>query len=404
VSTENANGMRFAVLDGIAYVPATTGFHVVDVSDPSQPEVLAHFATQEVHDIDVEGGLACVATAAGIDLVDVSDPSAPLLVGHLADIPAARAVDLRGGQLGAVSHDHTMTLVDVSVPSQPSVTGQAVVIDPTDLELDEHTAYIAERTGLRVFDIDDPADPRPVGQAMGAYSSTCAVLDGERVFFGVSGEDNFQGIFSAVGAYYEVPTRCEAVPTPVTLSSFEAVSSAEGVRVSWVTGFEQDAAGYFVERRALPDQTWQRLHTQPIRSGEAHTYLDRAVEPGREYQYMLEVVDLSGASERFGPVAVVHRVVPRFAVGRLHPNPVLPVGPMPAIEVALPERQFVRLRVYDVGGQLVRTVTAGMLEVGPHRLRWDLRDQRGLDVASGVYYLRLEAGARNETRRAVVVR
>jgi flagellar hook assembly protein FlgD len=53
----------------------------------------------------------------------------------------------------------------------------------------------------------------------------------------------------------------------------------------------------------------------------------------------------------------------------------------------------------------VRTLVFGqMLEPGAHTTRWDGRDTAGNRVASGVYWIRLEADGTRLVRSAVLVR
>jgi hypothetical protein len=50
-----------------------------------------------------------------------------------------------------------------------------------------------------------------------------------------------------------------------------------------------------------------------------------------------------------------------------------------------------RLDVWDAAGRWVRRVDATRLAAGPHALAWDGRDARGVRVAPGVYFYRLQA-------------
>ncbi len=64
----------------------------------------------------------------------------------------------------------------------------------------------------------------------------------------------------------------------------------------------------------------------------------------------------------------------------------------------------VRIRVFDAGGRLVRTVVNGGVTPGWHAARWDGRSDRGDPLESGVYYLRLDAGAGVARRQILLVR
>ena len=63
----------------------------------------------------------------------------------------------------------------------------------------------------------------------------------------------------------------------------------------------------------------------------------------------------------------------------------------------------VTLSVYNVRGQLVRTVFRGRLARGRHVLTWDGRDERGLRASSGAYFIRLETSARTATQKILVL-
>lgn len=62
------------------------------------------------------------------------------------------------------------------------------------------------------------------------------------------------------------------------------------------------------------------------------------------------------------------------------------------------------LAVFDVTGRAVRRLFDGDAAEGPHRFGWDGLDAAGSRVPSGLYYARLTAGARSETRKIIVTR
>ncbi|MBI5171026.1 MAG: hypothetical protein HZA61_16190 [Candidatus Eisenbacteria bacterium] len=85
-----------------------------------------------------------------------------------------------------------------------------------------------------------------------------------------------------------------------------------------------------------------------------------------------------------------------------------PAAPSPARSAArlaftLPAAGRARLAVYALDGRLVRVLADGVLAAGAHAPTWDLRDGGGARVPVGVYFVRLESGARSAQRRLVVV-
>ena len=90
---------------------------------------------------------------------------------------------------------------------------------------------------------------------------------------------------------------------------------------------------------------------------------------------------------------------------RLLPNYPNPFNPETTIRYILPEQSQVRLVVYDLLGQTVRTLMDGPQSAGTRTVVWDGQNQDRQKVASGLYLYRLEvAGKYSETRQMSLVR
>ena len=71
----------------------------------------------------------------------------------------------------------------------------------------------------------------------------------------------------------------------------------------------------------------------------------------------------------------------------------------------LPRAGRVTLRIYDVGGRLVRSLVSGEVqEAGRHTVEWDGRDVAGAATGAGLYFGRLGVGGESDVRRVVRVR
>jgi len=90
-----------------------------------------------------------------------------------------------------------------------------------------------------------------------------------------------------------------------------------------------------------------------------------------------------------------------FALGQNYPNP---FNPETVIEFALPTAGDVSLSVYNVAGQLVKTLINGNMRAGYHQIRWDGRDASDRDVSSGVYFYKLDTNGFSETRKMLLVK
>lgn len=77
-----------------------------------------------------------------------------------------------------------------------------------------------------------------------------------------------------------------------------------------------------------------------------------------------------------------------FSLQQNYPNP---FNPTTKITYALPEKDHIRVIIFDLLGKEVRVLFEGESEAGTHALNWDARDGLGRSVPSGVYVYCLEA-------------
>ena len=85
----------------------------------------------------------------------------------------------------------------------------------------------------------------------------------------------------------------------------------------------------------------------------------------------------------------------------LQPNYPNPFNGETVIEYALPQTATVRLVVYNIVGQQVKVLVNGEQAAGFQRVKWNGKDNNNLDVSSGVYFLRFNAGGNVFVRRMV---
>jgi hypothetical protein len=91
----------------------------------------------------------------------------------------------------------------------------------------------------------------------------------------------------------------------------------------------------------------------------------------------------------------------KFALLENYPNP---FNPSTVIQYAIPKAVRVKLTIYNVLGEKIRTLVDSYKPAGIKQVLWDGRNELGQRVASGVYLYRLEAGEFTKTRRLVVMR
>jgi len=172
----------------------------------------------------------------------------------------------------------------------------------------------------------------------------------------------------------------------------------------------EDGATWYLEFSQNKDQA-RVLTFADIEQIPADYKAVLVLENGKNYELKkdLEVnlpVDVSTARLIIGREAYtsneVASILPgEYELGQNYPNP---FNPETSIEFALPEAGKVELDIYNVLGQKVNALVDEQLPAGYHTVVWDGTDNRGIKVASGVYFYRLSAGKFNAYRKMLLVK
>lgn len=90
-----------------------------------------------------------------------------------------------------------------------------------------------------------------------------------------------------------------------------------------------------------------------------------------------------------------------FSLYDNYPNP---FNPETKISYSLARPCRVRLEIFNLLGQKIRTLVDQQQAAGVRQVVWDGRNQSGEEVASGVYFYRLEADDFSQTKKMILVR
>lgn len=101
------------------------------------------------------------------------------------------------------------------------------------------------------------------------------------------------------------------------------------------------------------------------------------------------------------PVEIKGQLPERFALEQNYPNP---FNANTNISFSLPESGQVKLQVYDLLGRNVVTLLEDFLEAGGHSISWNGRSANGADLATGVYFYRLQTEDFDKTKKMVLVK
>jgi flagellar hook assembly protein FlgD len=95
------------------------------------------------------------------------------------------------------------------------------------------------------------------------------------------------------------------------------------------------------------------------------------------------------AASQSGSIAITGTPT-SFQLFQNYPNP---FNPSTTIKYQIPQDNIrVRIEVYNVVGQLVRTLADIKQNAGEYEIVWDGTNSQNIQVASGIYFYRMQAG------------
>jgi len=84
---------------------------------------------------------------------------------------------------------------------------------------------------------------------------------------------------------------------------------------------------------------------------------------------------------------------PEFRLSQNYPNP---FNPSTTINYSIPVDGFVQIRVFDMLGKEVKTLVNEFRRKGNYEARFD-----GANLASGVYFYRIQCGSNIQTKKMI---
>lgn len=164
---------------------------------------------------------------------------------------------------------------------------------------------------------------------------------------------------------------------------------------------------------------WQELWRESGRFDWWHTqYISLNDFAGQSLYFRFRLVDESVHEEMTDPGWTIDniRIIGGYAVpnqdainqipliSALYPNFPNPFNPQTTIKYSLSRHGKVKLSIYNLKGQKVKSLVDNQMSSGAHQVIWNGRDDGGNAVSSGVYYYRLETDNYRRTMKMVLLK
>ena len=188
------------------------------------------------------------------------------------------------------------------------------------------------------------------------------------------------------------------VAVPVELSSFSAKYSGNSVALSWKTATEINNYGFKIERKK-DNGNWEDIGfvhgNGTSNSIKDYSFADKNLLESSKLYYRLKQIDNSG-SYKYSNVVEVNVTPSSFSLSQNYPNP---FNPSTKIKYSLPSASHVKLVIYDILGNQIKTLVDKNQEPGFYETKFD-----GKDLSSGVYIYQLKTDQFVSTKKMILTK
>ncbi|MDR3627713.1 MAG: T9SS type A sorting domain-containing protein [Ignavibacteriaceae bacterium] len=138
------------------------------------------------------------------------------------------------------------------------------------------------------------------------------------------------------------------------------------------------------ENLSYSNTTLQTAGTDGLPLGDLNWY------PAQHQQYLTDVKVDKGT-----------KVPTTFSLSNAYPNP---FNPTTNIQFNIAKSENIKLVVFNILGQQVKTLVNGEMKAGSYTATWNGKDEFGNSVASGIYFYRLESQSFNTTKKMILMK
>jgi len=195
-----------------------------------------------------------------------------------------------------------------------------------------------------------------------------------------------------------------SINVPVEGAVFAVLSDAGAPLVRWTMGSLGGIAGVNIYRATNEEGPFELVNDSPLAAESPGSFEDTTAWPQTTFWYEVRALFTSGEEDVVAgsPARVTTEGRLALALHPLRPNP---TSGSTSIRFDIPDHSGpAHLIIYNVRGQVVRTIVDGPVDRGRHEQNWDGADDHGRQVASGVYFARLAVDGRSSDQKVMVLR
>ena len=94
-------------------------------------------------------------------------------------------------------------------------------------------------------------------------------------------------------------------------------------------------------------------------------------------------------------------IAEEFQLFNNYPNP---FNPITTIDFSIPEAGNVKVKIFNINGELVKNYNLGRVNNGIHNIVWNAQDNRGMTVSAGTYFYQLNYKNQTITKKMLLLK
>lgn len=185
----------------------------------------------------------------------------------------------------------------------------------------------------------------------------------------------------------------------ISLRYFEASCQSGKVILNWSTGSEIENTAFQIFRNNDFIASIEGAGTTSVTN--YYEYIDRFIQPGQTYTYILNDINYSGNIISHDAMSVTistpgeeSHILPEGNIGAAYPNPFNPGATLP---LHLDQQSDVTISLHDIFGRKCLDIVSGYFVSGDHQIPIDASN-----LSSGVYFLHIQVGKSKLTQKIVL--
>lgn len=185
---------------------------------------------------------------------------------------------------------------------------------------------------------------------------------------------------------------------PVELISFTGFYENNEVVIDWSTSSELNNQGFTIERKTEISE-WASIGFVPGHNTttniNTYRFVDNSISTNK-YFYRLKQTDFDGTFDYSDIIEIDINVVSEFSLSQNYPNP---FNPSTKISFNLAKTSNVKLAIFNTLGEKVAELINEIKTAGNYDIEFN-----AVDLSSGIYLYRLEAGDFVSTRKMTLLK